>query len=98
MKCKLCNYEETYNGYSNYETWLLCLNIDNDQGLYNSINETVETNKSEDDYELGEIIRKNLEELCWVDTYNIYKISDTWTTRDWHDINWREVATTRREG
>ena len=24
-----------YNGYANYETWLFCVNTDNDQSIYN---------------------------------------------------------------
>lgn len=26
---------ETYNGYKNFETWLFCVNTDNDQDIYN---------------------------------------------------------------
>lgn len=97
--------DKGYNGYNNYETWLLCLNIDNDQGLYNSINELVTEylNDTRYDrttcnyYDLGDRIRDYLEELFWNDEYNVYKICDTWTLRDWQEIDWLEVAETRLE-
>ncbi len=85
-----------YNGYTNYETWLLCLNIDNEQGIYESVNEFVEKKKELDNYDLGEKLKEFLEELFFVDEHNIYKICDTWTFRDWQEINWVEVAETRR--
>lgn len=31
-----------YNGWSNYETWLVSLHIDNDHGLYHHVNELTE--------------------------------------------------------
>jgi hypothetical protein len=86
-----------YNGYTNYETWLLCLNVDNEQGIYESVNEFVEENKELDNYDLGEKLKEFLEEWFFVEEHNIYKICDTWTFRDWQEINWVEVAETRRE-
>ena len=93
----------TYNGYTNYETWLICLNIDNEQGLYNSVNELVteflnETHHDRDTadkYQIGNRIKEYLEELFSNDELGIVKICDTWTWRDWQEIDWQEVAETR---
>ena len=87
----------SYNGYTNYETWLLCLNIDNEQGIYDAVNEFVEDNNELDNYDLGDKLKEFLEEWFFIEEYNIYKICDTWTFRDWHEINWTELAETRRE-
>lgn len=95
--------EEGYNGYTNFETWLICLNIDNDFGLYNSINvlvtdylnETHEDRETIDKYKLGQIIKDWLEEIFFIEDCQVYKICDTWTFRDWQEIDWCEVAETR---
>ena len=88
--------DEGYNGYTNYETWLLCLNIDNEQGIYNEINALVQENKDCEDYDLGDKIREMLEEYYSIDDLGIVKICDTWTWRDWKEINWTEVAQCHR--
>ena len=95
--------DTSYNGYTNYETWLICLNIDNEQGLYNSINDLVteyfnETHEDRDTldlYTLGNRIKEYLEELFYIESCSVYKICDTWTYRDWQEIDWMEVAKTR---
>ena len=38
--------EEEYNGWTNYETWLLALNVDNDQGLYSIARDIIKQTKS----------------------------------------------------
>ena len=92
----------TYNGYTNYETWLVCLNIDNEQGLYNSVNDLVtdylnETHydrETADKYHLGNMIIEYLEELFSDEELGVVHICDTWTWRDWQEIDWIEVAET----
>ena len=95
-----------YNGWSNYETWLLILNLDNDYGLYQMMQEIV--NDFIEDFELSgegyqedkhyyicnldDIIKNHLEELFWIEEHNIFKICDTWTYRDWQEIDWYEIA------
>lgn len=90
--------DESYNGYTNYETWLLCLNIDNDEGLYDEIrNIALSYPKKTSAYEVGMAIKEELESLFWDQDNHIYKICDSWTQRDWDEIDWAEVATTRTE-
>ena len=76
--------DESYNGYTNYETWKLCLNLDNDEGLYNIFK----------DYRGSYLDLKNeLEELFEVS--NGYKIEDFWSYNEWNEIDWIEVLETR---
>ena len=38
----MCKNEKGYNGYSNYETWVVNLWINNDEKVYNEMKNTVE--------------------------------------------------------
>jgi len=87
-----------YNGWTNYETWLLKLNLDNDQGTYTMCQEWFKDNyklsetEQPDTYEIADSFKEYLEELFWIENHNIYKICDTWTHRDWQEINWIEIT------
>ena len=71
-----------YNGYANYETWLLCLNLDNNEYLYELFK----------NYEgCAERLQEDVEGIAWVEEFNGYKLEDTWTQRDWDEIHWIEV-------
>ena len=90
--------EEGYNGYTNYETWLICLNINNDEGLHEEMQQlAAENNKTLGNYEIGQLIEKHLAERFWLEPCQVIKICDSWTIRDWKEINWTEVAETRLE-
>lgn len=80
--------DKKYNGYRNYDTWLLCLNIDNDEGLYNKFRNY---KGSPDD------LKDELEEMFYNEEMNVVKIFDTWDMRSWHNIDWIEVLETRKE-
>jgi hypothetical protein len=50
--------DQTYNGWTNYETWGVALVLDNDQGTYTEVREAVERCKADapnDDNVAGEI-------------------------------------------
>jgi len=83
-----------YNGWYNYETWLLALNVNNDHGLYDARREMVKegTEKNMSVQEIADILKDWLEELSHIDEHGIYKLSDSWTYRDWSEINWDEIA------
>jgi len=83
--------EEKYNGYTNYETWKLCLNLDNDFTLYNLFK----------DYK-GDAEELKIELQDMFITHTIggnfagYKIVDYFPESDWEKINWEEVLETRK--
>jgi len=75
-----------YNGYTNYETWKLCLNLDSDESLYNYYK-----NYKGDCIDLKDEIEHAFE------VENGYKIEDFWSYNEWKEINWEEVLETRKE-
>ena len=89
--------EEEYNGWTNYETWLLALNVDNDQGLYNSTRDLIKQTKSMDVYDAARELKQQLEDVAYNEKCNIYKICDNWTQRDWKEINFNEIVKSWRE-
>ena len=97
--------DTTYNGWTNYETWLVALHIDNDEGTYwhvrdELVPQALETFSDEGDhqaYQLGRYLAD------WVtDTLD----EDTTYTNEWTrlltndligaalaEVNWEEIAT-----
>ena len=90
--------EEKYNGWTNYETWLLKLNLDNDYGIYTMCQEWFKDNfkvsetERPDNYEISVLFKEFLEEIFYIEDHSIYKICDTWTHRDWQEIDWIEIT------
>ena len=84
-----------YNGWSNYETWLMNLNLTNEQGIYNEIHSMAK--HQSDDYKLGEQLKDYIEELFYNEDSQTYKICDVWTNRDFQEIDWYEIAQSLRE-
>lgn len=80
---------ETYNGYSNFETWLMALNLDNEQYLNSELNRIANGRGSL--YEKGETLKEFVEELFYNEEFQIYKICDTWTERDFQEIDWSDI-------
>lgn len=86
--------QEKYNGWKNYETWLLHLNLSNEQGLYEMVFEWVKDNPKENfeyQFERDETFKDWLYEMFFIEEYNVIKICDSWTTRDFDDVDFREV-------
>lgn len=91
---------EKYNGWSNYETWLLNLNLTTEQGIYESTVDYVQvdlTFKYEFDFERIKAFKEYLESLYYIEKYSVYCIFDTWTGRDWNKINFKEIYDTFKD-
>lgn len=82
---------EKYNGYTNFETWRLCLNLDNDQGLYSQFYNYTGTEEE---------LKRELEDCFQVESKGDivgYHICDFWSTSEWESIDWEEVLETRQD-
>jgi hypothetical protein len=79
--------DKTYNGYTNYLTWKLCLNLDNDQSLYNRFHNYKGT---------ADELREELEQDFEFHDVG-YKICDFWSYAEWTEIDWQEVLETRKD-
>jgi len=74
--------ENKYNGWTNYETWLVALNIDNDRCLVDELKHFKELRD----------FKEFLEELCYDDELDIYLLScDTLSSREWKKVNFEEI-------
>lgn len=78
-----------YNGYSNYETWLMSLNLDNDQFLNSELMRIA--NSSKDTYDKAGELKDWIESEFSNDELGIIKVCDTWTNRDFQEIDWSEI-------
>lgn len=79
--------DTTYNGWTNYETWVVNLWLDND-GYYNNCEY-----RSNDAYQLGQMIRDDLEQVqpevtgLWADIINAAM----------RQVNWKEIGAAFKE-
>jgi hypothetical protein len=55
--------DDTYNGYTNRETWAVALYINNDQGWQEQIHEALRNAEDIDHYQAADIIRENVETM-----------------------------------
>ena len=87
--------DEEYNGWTNYETWLMDLNLTNEQGIYNDVRDLIQEIRDNDDMENWDIaqeLKQYIEDTYWHDETNVVMICDTWTLRNFQEINWLEIV------
>jgi len=77
----------TYNGYTNFETWLVALHIDNDQYLSEEINEAYQYDR--DPYELEINIRSIITHYAEIEN-NI--LAADLLNAALSEVNWSEIA------
>ena len=86
------NKDKEYNGYTNYMTWDVALNIDNDESFQEEVYANIKDGNIKNGYELKEWFKENLEESGnYNQEYDVYKLSDAWTNRELEDVNWTEI-------
>lgn len=86
----------SYNGYVNYETWVVSMRLDNEYGSYcywaEQAEEVLEDNEMDSDQglrELAKLIEANHEELNPTTGNSVY--SDLMTAA-LNEVDWEEVA------
>ena len=87
-----------HNGWSNYETWLMALHLDNNIVLYNDFNEMTQFNN---DCEWGSLdMARNLNE--WLSEVLTDKLdADNYLAQDiigafLSEVNWQEIIQNRK--
>lgn len=81
--------DQEHNGYTNFDTWLMSLNLDNDQYLNSEVMRT--SNGQGEIYDKAEQLKDWVESKFYVEKYGIIKICDTWTERDFQSIDWCDI-------
>lgn len=98
-----------YNGYTNYETWAVCLWLDNDEGLYNESRDRARQtlvdcaddadNPTED--EINTAVHKTADEMKdWLQEMMPDLGASLWSdllNAALSEVDWYEVAKTRLE-
>lgn len=92
---------EEYNGYTNYETWLMSLHIDNDQytkqktqEIANEIMKNDEVEQQDKKYEIADQIKEEMEGLIWteLDQSETHALIKDLTNAAWQNVDWKDIA------
>ena len=79
---------KSYNGWTNYETWLVALHIDNDQTLYNQALNLHHKNS----FDYSQNLELWFEELIeWADGFKNTLVADLIRSA-LMEVNWMEIA------
>lgn len=85
---------EEYNGWTNRETWATALHINNDEGLYKTVQDWAVSNLEEQESEAVTVLAESIEDFVtelldsdWDGVKSMrYDIGSLWR------VNWREIA------
>jgi hypothetical protein len=83
----------TYNGWSNYETWVMKLWIDNEQWSYSEVTSYIEDHKEEElgTDDLAEWL-KGFADQAYLEPLKITGPADDLLQSAWSEIDWYEIA------
>jgi len=87
-----------YNGWTNYETWKLALNINNDEGMQETVFDFIRQNKNCTVFEFRDWIEEFISDCNTEEIKKIgYKLSDFWSFNEWNEINFSEILETFKQ-
>lgn len=88
--------DKQYNGWANYETWLMALWLGNDQWLDEEINRIVSDSQEEEAYYIGKYINEYVDEMEEVTATNERGgfVADLLGAA-MQEIDWTEIAQAR---
>lgn len=93
--------DKTYNGWANYETWVINMWLSNDEGIYEETNGIIEQQLNEPVITACEALKDFVEELAEATTSGVLGGSSFVTDLfqgALSEVDWREVVTNWVEG
>jgi hypothetical protein len=86
--------KDRYNGWHNLNTWQVALNIDNDEGIYESSRDAIRDGAIKD----GESYKAWFKEYAQTDEEGFYKVFDGWSEKELdNDVDWDEIYETHKK-
>lgn len=82
-----------YNGWTNFETWQVALNIDNDEGVYHMSRDAIKDGTIHD----GESYKEWFKEIAESKEEGYYKLFDGWSENELKEVNWEEIYKSHKE-
>lgn len=80
--------ENEYNGWGNYQTWKVALNIDNDEGLYNESRRLIRVMRIRN----GDDLKSWFCEIAQGEN-GVYRVFDEWNESEINDVDFDEIFT-----
>lgn len=82
---------EKYNGYTNYETWLMAVNLSNSDGWFNNATDVKDELTK---YELVEFFKDDIMAITEreIEGHYVYIIEDLFSSRDINEIDWYQLT------
>ena len=74
----------------------MSLNLDNEQGLNEMVHEIANSCRGSK-YDKAQVLKEQIEELFYVEEFSIYKICDSWTLRNFQEIDWYDIIESHQE-
>jgi hypothetical protein len=90
---KMYAVKDRYNGYANFKTWQVGLNIDNDEGLYIESRDAIKRGDIKD----GESYKEWFKEYTQTKEEGFYKVYDGWSDAELDEVDWNELYETHKK-
>jgi len=86
-----------YQGWANYPTWLLKVNIDTEKGILDDVCQGI-ANGSITTYEgLKDYLSEMCEHTAASGRNRYFEITDLWSLWDWNSVDWYHLFTSYQE-
>lgn len=86
-------HPKKYNGWTNFETWQVALNIENEEGTYHAARDAIADGQITD----GRSYKEWFKESFPSQEQGFYKISDGWSDKELDEVNWDEIYNSQKQ-
>jgi hypothetical protein len=83
----MTNENESYNGWANYQTWKVALNIDNEESTYNESRDLIRYNRVKN----GDDLKAWFCEIAQTQEQGFYRLCDSWSESELNEVDFDEI-------